>query len=166
MLIMDNNENQGPLAKALTQEHIDIDNGIETYIATAESSPDPVEFDTWTEPLLQAMQALRRHIYLEEEFLFPKLSQGGRMMAIMVMYREHGEIWRAMAELDQLLATGSEDSVAKCSEMLDMLDKHNQKEEPVIYPHLDTELDQNLQEKLNEFLQTGSMPEGWTCKNA
>ena len=56
------------LAAALEQEHQEIDAGISTFTA---SPGDP-------QPLTRAIRALRRHIYLEEEFLFPLLGEAGR----------------------------------------------------------------------------------------
>lgn len=117
-------------------------------------------------PLRSATEALRRHIYLEEEFAFPPLNTGGRAIALMVMYKEHGEIWRAMDRLDEILDSKKGDPVAECQHMLEILEKHNEKEEPVIYPHLDSELSPEMQNKLQIFIESGSMPAGWTCRDA
>lgn len=166
-------EPTGPLARALLTEHHDIDRGIEEFAERAES-PAPGAVDEWAEPLSTAMEALRRHIYLEETLVFPKLRSGPLMMAIMVMIREHGELWRAMDELDAMLAeedrasdTARRDElIAACREMLSLLDAHNTKEEPVIYPHIDGDLDGPAQRQLSGFLEEGSMPEGWVCEGA
>ena len=47
-------------------------------------------------PLAGAIAALRRHIYLEEEFLFPPLKTAGLMIQIFAMLRQHGDLWKAM----------------------------------------------------------------------
>ncbi len=76
------------LSDALTREHRDIDTGIRAFVVDLERgvvSP---------EPLLSAFEALRRHIYLEEAFLFPPIRQAGVLMPILVMLREHGTLWR------------------------------------------------------------------------
>lgn len=75
------------LAQAFTVEHHEIDAGIERYLADTDA--DPVRR---AEPLLSAMKALRRHIYLEEEIVFPHLQQGTLMMPLMVMRKEHGQL--------------------------------------------------------------------------
>ena len=79
------------LAAALEREHREIDAGI----AASTASPwDP-------QPLARASRALRRHIYLEEEFLFPLLHQAEPALAapIFVMLREHAQIWGTLDEL-------------------------------------------------------------------
>jgi iron-sulfur cluster repair protein YtfE (RIC family) len=109
--------------------------------------------------------ALRRHIYLEEEFLFPPLRQAGLMAPIFVMLREHGELWRSMDQLDAALA--AEESVGDlCRELLRQLDAHNSKEEPIIYPQADAGLSPHAAEQLMDFLTAAHTPDGWVCQGA
>lgn len=149
-----------PLAAALEREHREIDSGIEAYTASAGGND--------TSPLLRSMAGLRRHIYLEETFLFPPLRAGGLMMPIMVMLREHGELWRSMDALDELIADGAEPAalIAACRELLAQLDKHNMKEEPIIYPRADDGLSPEAAEELAAFIEAGRMPDGWVCEGA
>lgn len=144
------------LAVALEDEHHRIDAGIAQFLA------DP---GAGAEPLLSAVSLLRRHIYLEEEFLFPPVRDAGMQMPVFVMIREHVEIWRLLDEIDTLAAgpVGSERLVAACRELLGLLESHNAKEEPVIYPHADTDLAPADHAHLLEFLRSGTMPEGWTA---
>ncbi|WP_298860561.1 hemerythrin domain-containing protein [uncultured Microbacterium sp.] len=142
------------LADALTAEHRAIDVGIEDFLGDA-SNPKPLQ---------DAMLALRRHIYLEEEFLFPPL-KATMMMPIFVMLREHGELWRAMDDVDATVAAG-DDADAKCRDLLVLLDDHNKKEEPIVYPHSDSDLDDDVRAELAEFLSNGTYPEGWVCEQA
>ena len=153
---------EGTLAQALEREHRQIDGGIEEYtkaLNTGEGDPAP---------LVRAMDGLRRHIYLEEEFLFPPLKEAGMMMPIFVMLREHGELWDAMDALDALLAgeTASDALQNACRELLAKLDSHNSKEEPIIYPQADVVLEAGASERLHAFLDEGRMPEGWRCEKA
>ena len=60
------------ITDALTREHHAIDAGIETFLA---DDADPAT-------LREALDALRRHIYLEERFLFPPLKQSMMMPII------------------------------------------------------------------------------------
>lgn len=157
------------LAAALTAEHEAIDAGLEAFVAQSEDG----DVTQWAAPLQEAMRALRRHIYLEEEVAFPRLRKGPLMMPVLVMLREHGEIWRAMDELDALLAAPDSQTeparsalVAACHAMLALLDEHNAKEEPIIYPHLDTTLDWVAQAHLRELIEEGTLPEGWVCERA
>jgi hemerythrin-like domain-containing protein len=153
---------EGTLAQALEREHREIDGGIEAYTAAlGRGDSDPA-------PLLRAMNGLRRHIYLEEEFLFPPLKAAGMVMPIFVMVREHGELWDAMDALDALLAggTASETLQNACRELLAKLDNHNSKEEPIIYPQADAVLEPDAASGLHDFLASGRMPEGWRSEKA
>lgn len=149
------------LAAALLREHQAIDAGVEAYVAGLDGDhADPA-------PLLEAMTALRRHIYLEEELLFPPIHQAGLVMPILVMLREHGELWRVMDELDSLVETGDPDRLRSvCAELLGLLEAHNSKEEPIVYPHTATDLSAEATAELGRFLETGRTPEGWTCRDA
>jgi regulator of cell morphogenesis and NO signaling len=150
------------LSDALEREHRDIDGGIEDYSAgLSHGETDPT-------PLLRAMQGLRRHIYLEEEFLFPPLREAGMTMPIFVMVREHGELWDALGSLDTLLASDADARTRQnaCRELLAKLDGHNSKEEPIIYSQADVALDPAAETRLREFLAEGNLPDGWRCEKA
>ncbi|WP_022901069.1 hemerythrin domain-containing protein [Humibacter albus] len=151
----------GTLGDALEHEHRAIDGGIEAYLEGDPGHP-PVE------RLVEAMAGLRRHIYLEEEFLFPPMREAGMMMPIFVMLREHGALWNAMNGIDTALTDGADrDAVAAlCKDLLSLLDAHNSKEEPVIYTQADAMLREEASAELEDFLKTGTMPEGWVCANA
>ncbi|MEO8908307.1 MAG: hemerythrin domain-containing protein, partial [Microbacteriaceae bacterium] len=118
--------------------------------------------------LTRAMTGLRRHIYLEEEFLFPPLRAAGMVMPIFVMLKEHGQLWAAMAAVDALLAADSDSDtmLAACRDLLAQLDAHNSKEEPIIYTQADTVLSQTASAELSTFLRAGRMPDGWVCAKA
>lgn len=151
------------LSEELTHEHREIDAGIEAFVAglgNGEVNP---------EPLTKAFADLRRHIWLEEEFLFPPLRQAGLMMPVMVMLREHGELWQAMAAIDELVAAGSTDHEqvrGHCTTILSQLNEHNTKEEPIIYPHAETDLSEDAAAELIDFWKTGELPPGWVCQQA
>lgn len=160
---------QATLAEVLTVEHHAIDAGIEKFVAASPGEP----LRERSAPLVEAMAALRRHIYLEEELVFPHLRRGPLMMPIMVMLNEHGEMWRRMAALDERLAADVVDQgalrgevAAACTEMLALLADHNSKEEPVIYPHLDSDLNDETRAILRHFLDSGTTPDGWECERA
>lgn len=146
-----------PLSVALEREHHDIDRGIAAFIENQDA-----------EALTTALDALRRHIYLEEVLLFPPVRQGGLVMPIFVMTREHGEIWHTMDALDTMLSDGSDAEPLRetCRRLLAQLELHNMKEEPVIYPHADTGLPPETGAELARFLQSGSMPDAWVCQQA
>lgn len=150
------------MSEALEAEHHRIDESIETFAAGVADGLDE------TRTLREALTLLRRHIYIEEEFVFPPLKEGGTAMSILVMEREHGELWRLMDELERLVAadTDAETLLGLCRQFLELLEKHNMKEEPIVYPEADLALSGTSTQELHEFLVAGVMPEGWVCARA
>lgn len=145
-------------AVAYTAEHRAIDAEIERFL----DAPDDGA------ALRTALDTLRRHIYLEEKFMFPPLRAAGLMMPIMVMIREHGEMWRLMDMLTAELADGRDPGRLRgtLAELTDLLERHNSKEEPVIYPHADHDMPPQSLTKLLKFLETGRTPDDWVCQQA
>lgn len=47
-----------------------------------------------------------------------------------------------------------------------MLDAHNSKEEPIIYPQADAVLAPEAGALLGAFIESGRMPDGWRCERA
>lgn len=149
------------LAAALEREHREIDAGIAAFVS------GPADDDR-REALGRAVEALRRHIYLEEEFLFPPMRGTGLMAPVFVMEREHGQIWHTLDLLEPALrGDGPADSAADaCAQLMTQLDEHNSKEEPVIYPQADAVLSPAARADLSAFIGAGRMPEGWVCRTA
>jgi regulator of cell morphogenesis and NO signaling len=151
-----------PLAAALEHEHHEIDQGIEAFasaLAAGESRP---------EPLTQAIDALRRHIYLEERFLFPALRKAGLVTPVLVMLREHGQIWGTLDRLELGLTSGTVGAATlkACRELTVQLQHHNLKEEKILYPQIDRVLTASARAELSAFLDLGKMPESWVCERA
>jgi iron-sulfur cluster repair protein YtfE (RIC family) len=150
------------LAAALEHEHREIDQGIEAFasgLAAGESQP---------EPLTRAMHALRRHIYLEEQFLFPPLREAGLVAPVLVMLREHGQIWKTLDALELELTRGtvSASMLKVCRDLTVQLQHHNLKEEKILYPQADQVLTASANAELRAFLDFGKLPEGWVCERA
>lgn len=152
----------GVLSATLERAHHEIDSGIEAFIEKLDG--DCVQ----PEPLSAALDALRRHIYLEEAILFPPIRELGMTMPIFVMMREHGEMWRTMGVLTDLLVEGADREQLRdtCLRLLDRLEQHNAKEEPIIYPHADTDLPAHVSAELARFIEIGRTPDGWVCQQA
>lgn len=150
------------LSAALEREHHEIDAGIEAFIEKLDGG------SVQPEPLTAALDALRRHIYIEEVLLFPPIREGGLVMPIFVMVREHGEIWHTMEALTDQLGDGADPDRLRdtCRRLLSQLEQHNMKEEPVIYPHADTSLPEFTSSQLAEFIDSGLLPDGWVCQQA
>lgn len=150
------------LAEALMAEHVAIDVGISAFTTGIKGGEPQVE------TMLDALRAHRRHIYLEEKFLFPPLRMSGMFAAILVMLREHGEMWNLMDELEPLVAAGGTDPriPEMCERFVAMIDAHNEKEEATIYSGADKQLSAPATAELREFMESGVMPEGWVCEKA
>jgi hemerythrin-like domain-containing protein len=147
------------LAEALEREHREIDEGIERFLDGLERG------SAERAPLEQAVLALRRHIYLEEAFLFPPLRAAGMFAPIVVMLREHGEIWDALDALEGPAADPAA-AAAACRALLEQLERHNAKEEPIIYPQADVMLEPEAADRLRTFVAEGRLPDGWVCERA
>lgn len=152
----------GVLSVVLERQHREIDSGIETFIEKLNAG------GLQPEPLTPVLEALRRHIYLEEAILFPPIREAGMVMPTFVMMREHGELWRTMDILSTLLADRVDDEQVRdtCRQLLAQLHQHNSKEEPVIYPHADTDLPPQVSAEAARFIRTGCIPDGWICQHA
>lgn len=150
------------LSAALEREHQEVDAGIGAFLEKLDGGSVDVE------GLGATLSALRRHIYLEEQILFPPISKGAQMMSVFGMVRGHGEIWRTMAALDDLAAGGGDHDKLReaCQRLLALLADHNKVEEPVIYPAADTGLAPETAAELADFISTGRMPDGWVCAKA
>lgn len=150
------------LADALKREHEDIDAGITAFRTGLEGGSPPVE------TMLAALEAHRRHIYLEEAMLFPPLRAGGLFAAILVMLREHGQMWNLMDELQPLVEAGGTDPAVPelCERFVALIDAHNLKEEATIYSRADDLLQAPATAELREFMAAGTMPDGWVCEHA
>ena len=150
------------LSAALEREHREIDAGIEVFAIAGARGQEQAG------PLRQAMSALRRHIFLEEVFVFPPLRDTGLVAPIFVMLREHGEIWDAMDAIEAQLNgdSGGRPSDELCRQLLSQLERHNSKEEAIIYRQADAVLGADMDTELRVFLAAGQMPDRWMCEQA
>ena len=149
------------LTAVLVHEHNEIDAGIKAFLEGLSLG------ETRMHELTRAVEALRRHIYLEEELLFPQLRAAGIIPPVLVMLREHGEIWRTLDAI-QILDPDADREGARerCGELLAQLASHNAKEEPIIYPQGDAVLTDKAKRDLRGFIDSGRMPQGWVCAQA
>lgn len=144
-----------PLADALEGEHHDIDRRLQEFEA-APSAPTAAGVHA-------AAALLRRHIWVEEEVLFPALREQGLLAPVLVMLREHGQIWRTLDELEQQLAAdpAAPAAVATCHRLLAELLHHNVKEERILYPVADAAVPDPA-----VAVAPAGPPEGWTPERA
>lgn len=118
------------------------------------------------EPFLEAATALHRHIYLEEEILFPEVEARGLVGPTAVMAQEHGEICRFLGGIQDLIRTNAEPPRVggAFTALLGLLEEHNFKEERVLYPSADQLLDPWDRARLLEQLKEAQVPESWRCR--
>ena len=150
------------LTALMEQEHHEVDRAIERFVEGLRQR------EVRHKDLDHAADLLKRHIYIEEALMFPPLRASGLLAPIMVMEREHGEIWRTLDAVHLEVGPGTAaDSVPdRCQQLLKQLDVHNQKEEPIIYPKVDELLDDSVKGSIREFIRSGTMPSGWVCAQA
>lgn len=146
------------LADMLEHEHRDIDRGIETFMAGVGERD--------AEALRRAIAALRRHIYVEEERIFPALRDKSMFAPLLVMLREHGQLWDRVDGIEQELAAGAAGAVRLCHQLFVQLQHHNAKEERIIYPQADAAFPREEALELVAFLRDGDLPDGWVCVKA
>ncbi|NLD86369.1 MAG: hemerythrin domain-containing protein [Actinomycetales bacterium] len=154
-------EAPGSAGQRLEHDHHRIDEGFARFVDSL-SGPavDRGAFD-------DAAAALRHHIYVEEMYHFPVVRASGLMGPILVMLREHGEIWDLLDQLAAVLDGGREaDATALWSQLAGVLEDHNVKEERIVYPAGDAQIPADIAATITDELATGVTPEGWYCEMA
>ncbi len=117
------------------------------------------------EPFQHAAEALRHHIYVEEEALFPVLRVGGLVAPVFVMLREHAEIWQALDAMEAEVGRDTTRALAAMATMTSVLGPHNSKEEQILYPASGQVLDPKDTEAVRLVFEEGKRPEGWLPAN-
>lgn len=146
------------VAAALELEHREVDEAIARFAASSGGE---------RESLADAIRLLRRHIYVEEEFLFPLLREvePGIAAPVFVMLREHGQIWNTLDSLDGELEYGGIE-LSRCRQLSSQLLHHNLKEEKIIYPRADEVLTESAATRLRELIASRKLPDRWVCAKA
>lgn len=148
------------ISDALELEHRQIDERLQQCLRDADAGRASLPF------FAEAAKTLRRHIYVEEEMLFPDLEAHGMVGPIVVMVQEHGEVWWFLDQIEDLLRTGA--GAAGLSEAIrglrTLLEEHNLKEEHVVYPCADRILLPDDPATLMRQLQETDLPPGWVCR--
>lgn len=148
------------IGMVLEQDHRQIDAHFETFAeGLANGRIERAE-------LLAASDALRHHIWVEEELHFPPLRAAGLMGPVLVMLREHGEIWDLLDRIESLLDAESAALTATFGHLKAILDEHNFKEERIVYPAGDEQLDPETMASIRSAFDTGTRPAGWVCQMA
>lgn len=117
-------------------------------------------------PFEEAAAKLHRHIYLEEEMLFPHVETRGLAGPTTVMTMEHGEICQRLDAVRDLLASGAEASqvLEVFGALRGLLEEHNAKEEQIFYPASDQLLTAEELAAVLAQVEDAEAPEGWRCR--
>lgn len=113
------------------------------------------------EPFERAAEALRHHIFVEEEALFPILRVGGLVAPVFVMLREHAEIWQALDAIEAAAGVDSTRGLSAMATMISVLGPHNSKEEQILYPASGQVLNADDTEGVRLAFEQGKRPGGW-----
>jgi regulator of cell morphogenesis and NO signaling len=118
------------------------------------------------ETFTAAAHALRHHIYVEEEFHFPTVLEHGFEVQMLILIREHGQIWDALDKIETMLADPAvplEHTMSAWRDFEFILAEHNRKEESLAYPAGDDLLPGELAVRAAERLLSGERPPDWAC---
>ncbi len=109
---------------------------VAAFIARASGEPETAE--RWYAAFCSA---LKQHIAVEEEFLFPvfekRLGLSPSAGPTEVMRREHEEILRLLGEILRTIGNPAKLPDEARAAFHEVLDKHHLKEEEILYPALD-----------------------------
>ncbi|MDN5744797.1 MAG: hemerythrin domain-containing protein, partial [Nocardioidaceae bacterium] len=87
---------------------------------------------------------------------------------IMVMLREHGELWNLLVTIESAIAEDQPaPKIAGSWQQLETtLTEHNFKEERILYPAGDEALTDDESGQVRSELAEGVLPQGWVCQMA
>lgn len=143
----------------LTEQHHIIEEGI---VGLVDGSGD-------RKALSEAIYLLRKHIYVEEEVLFPLVAEDGqRDMALAQMKYEHGDMWPHIEQAVQLLEQKAplDDFFDGCQALMAYLQEHDAKEEEAIYTVADRYSADAKRPPLATYFENYDIPNGWKCLRA
>lgn len=133
----------------MTKDHQDTNEILDTVLK------DSIKGVVDRESIAKVTEMLMRHIYIEEEILFPKLpSDNDKDVEFLEV--QHGEVFRFLKSLN---SSNNADLIKDISKkLLDLLIEHNAFEESFIYGNF---------EKLDAaFIEKITFPVGWKCRYA
>jgi hemerythrin superfamily protein len=133
----------------MTKDHQDTNEILDTVLK------DSIKGVVDRESIAKVTEMLRRHIYIEEEILFPTLPSDNDK-DIEFLEVQHGEVFRFLKSLN---SNNNADLIKDISKkLLDLLIEHNAFEESFIYGNF---------EKLDAaFIEKITFPVGWKCRYA
>ncbi len=128
------------ITQYLTEEHRKCD----TYYAKAEESVMDGNWEEAEKSFNTFKEKTLLHFQKEEELLFPRFEEvsGMTMGPTQVMRMEHAQARELLDKLEEALKNKDKDTFLSVGESLNILiQQHNMKEEQILYPMTDQNLD-------------------------
>jgi len=137
----------------MAQDHKDCD----LLFANAENAASKEDWDSATQAFNDFVQAMERHLGIEENELFPAFEEatGMTMGPTEMMRSEHDQMRVLFAEMREAVETHhSEDYLGVSETLLILMQQHNMKEEQILYNMMDQHLSDDsihLQKKFQDW---------------
>lgn len=129
----------------MQQDHVLIDEIADRAVAAAEAG----DWAALEREGPEFLRRLRRHIEMEEQVLFPAFEQRTGMAEAgpsKVMRIEHGQMQPILTRMQEAVAARDGAGYQRATRaLLEILVPHNQKEEQMMYPMLDSTVGEDVQ---------------------
>jgi len=130
----------------MTNDHKETNELIEKLISQANQSSNAI--------LSSIDSRLRKHIFIEETILFPKLPPE-MVDDVKYLEKEHGEVFRLLGSITNCKNEKQLQQLAQ--QLLDLLREHNSYEESFIYDYYQNE-------EVGPLIEFADPPKLWQCK--
>jgi len=134
----------------MAQDHRDCD----LLFANAENAASSEDWKTAGQAFHEFIQAMERHLSVEEQTLFPAFEQETGVLSgpTEMMRMEHDQMRVLFAEMKYAVAQQDSDEYLGISEtLLILMQQHNMKEEQILYSMMDQRLPENVSEWRTKF---------------
>ena len=137
----------------MSKDHKDCD----MLFAKAENAASTGDWETAGQACNEFIQAMNRHLGLEEQGLFPAFEEATGILTgpTEMMRMEHDQMRSLFVEMsDALEKQHSDDYLGAAETLLIMMQQHNMKEEQILYSMMDQRLSEDAsywQQKFNDW---------------
>ena len=134
----------------MSQDHRDCD----LLFATAENAVSKDDWETATQAFNEFVQAMERHLGVEEKELFPAFEEETGVVTgpTEMMRMEHDQMRVLFAEMrDALEKQHSDDYLGIADTLLILMQQHNIKEEQILYNMMDQRLSEDASHWQKKF---------------
>jgi len=147
-----------PIAEYFSEDHRKVEMLLESLLKSLQDQPKAQRAFEELERLLH------KHIYCEEELLFPEVEARGLSGPTDVMRSEHGQISGLLAAIQKSLREGNMTIKTFIDGLKDILAAHDLKEEGVLYPAADSMIEHESAKALLERVRNAVSPKDWKCR--